>query len=113
MRQMGDGCSKESAIYSVSSLTAVIASLLDNERIKNVWVEGEITNYLHHRSGHRYFSLSEDSGARPSVIRCAMWSSYGRELAFTPVNGMRVRVYGSVDLYEPSGDVQIYCARDG
>jgi exodeoxyribonuclease VII large subunit len=108
---MGDGCSKESAIYSVSSLTAVIASLLDNERIKNVWVEGEITNYLHHRSGHRYFSLSEDSGARPSVIRCAMWSSYGRELAFTPVNGMRVRVYGSVDLYEPSGEYK-FIARE-
>ena len=111
MRQMGDGCSKESAIYSVSSLTAVIASLLDDDSIKNVWVEGEITNYLHHRSGHRYFSLSEDPGTRPSVIRCALWKSYGRELTFTPVNGMRVRVYGSVDLYEPGGEYK-FIARE-
>ncbi|WP_172673940.1 exodeoxyribonuclease VII large subunit [Methanogenium cariaci] len=106
---MGPG---DSGIYSVSSLTAVIASLLDDNRIKNVWVEGgEVTNYIHHRSGHRYFSLSEDPGTRPSVIRCAMWKSYGSELTFTPVNGMRVRVYGSVDLYEPGGEYK-FIARE-
>ena len=66
---MGDEDPGGSLIYSVSSLTAVIASLLNDDRIQNVWVEGEITNFLHHRSGHRYFSLSEDPGARPSVIR--------------------------------------------
>lgn len=108
---MGDEDPGGSLIYSVSSLTAVIASLLNDDRIQNVWVEGEITNFLHHRSGHRYFSLSEDPGARPSVIRCAMWKSYGRELAFTPVNGMRVRVYGSVDLYEPGGEYK-FIARE-
>jgi exodeoxyribonuclease VII large subunit len=108
MGGMGPG---DSGIYSVSSLTAVIASLLDDNRIKNVWVEGEVTNYIHHRSGHRYFSLSEDPGTRPSVIRCAMWKSYGSELTFTPVNGMRVRVYGSVDLYEPGGEYK-FIARE-
>ncbi|KAF1078636.1 Exodeoxyribonuclease 7 large subunit [Methanogenium sp. MK-MG] len=108
---MGDEGPGDSGIYSVSSLTAVIASLLDDNRIKNVWVEGEVTNYIHHRSGHRYFSLSEDPGTRPSVIRCAMWKSYGRELTFTPVNGMRVRVYGSVDLYEPGGEYK-FIARE-
>lgn len=111
MRPMGDGDSGDLGIYSVSSLTAVIASLLDDRRIKNIWVEGEITNYIHHRSGHRYFSLSEDPGTRPSVIRCAMWKSYGRELTFSPVNGMRVRVYGSVDLYEPGGEYK-FIARE-
>lgn len=108
---MGDVGPGDSGIYSVSSLTAVIASLLDDNRIKNIWVEGEITNYIHHRSGHRYFSLSDDPGTRPSVIRCAMWKSYGRELTFTPVNGMRVRVYGSVDLYEPGGEYK-FIARE-
>ncbi|WFN34745.1 exodeoxyribonuclease VII large subunit [Methanogenium sp. S4BF] len=111
MRPMGDEGPGDSGIYSVSSLTAVIASLLDDDRIKNIWVEGEIINYIHHRSGHRYFSLSEDPGTRPSVIRCAMWKSYGRELTFTPVNGMRVRVYGSVDLYEPGGEYK-FIARE-
>ena len=111
MRPMGAGVPGDSGIYSVSSLTAVIASLLDDNRIKNIWVEGEITNYIHHRSGHRYFSLSEDPGTRPSVIRCAMWKSYGRELTFSPVNGMRVRVYGSVDLYEPGGEYK-FIARE-
>ncbi len=111
MEDGGFGDFSDSGIYSVSSLTAVIASLLDDRRIKNIWVEGEITNYIHHRSGHRYFSLSEDPGTRPSVIRCAMWKSYGRELTFTPVNGMRVRVYGSVDLYEPGGEYK-FIARE-
>ncbi|WAI00725.1 exodeoxyribonuclease VII large subunit [Methanogenium organophilum] len=105
MRPMGDVGPDGSGVFSVSTLTALISSLLDDHRIKNIWVEGEITNYTHHRSGHRYFSLSEDPGTtRPSVIRCAMWKSYARELTFSPENGMRVRVYGSVDLYEPSGE---------
>ena len=111
MEDGGFGDSGDSGIYSVSSLTAVIASLLDDRRIKNIWVAGEITNFIHHRSGHRYFSLSEDPGTRPSVIRCAMWKSYGRELTFIPVNGMRVRVYGSVDLYEPGGEYK-FIARE-
>ena len=109
---MGDIGAGDSGVFSVSSLTALISSLLDDSRIKNVWVEGEITNYTHHRSGHRYFSLSEDPGmTRPSLIRCAMWKSYARELTFTPENGMRVRVYGSVDLYEPGGEYK-FIARE-
>ena len=109
---MGDVGAGDSGVFSVSSLTALISSLLDDPRIRNIWVEGEITNYTHHRSGHRYFSLSEDPGTtRPSVIRCAMWKSYARELTFSPENGMRVRVYGSVDLYEPGGEYK-FIARE-
>lgn len=112
MRPMGDADTDIFGIFSVSSLTKLIASLLDDHRIKNIWVEGEITNYINHRSGHRYFSLSEDPGTtRPSVIRCAIWKSYARELTFTPENGMRVRVYGSVDLYEPGGEYK-FIARE-
>lgn len=112
MRPVGDVGFGDAGVFSVSSLTTLIASLLDDSRIKNIRVEGEITNFTHHRSGHYYFSLSEDPGTkRPSVIRCAMWKSYARELTFSPQNGMRVRVYGSVDLYEPGGEYK-FIARE-
>jgi len=93
-------------VYSVEQISAVIRDLLDDRRLHDVWISGEVTNCTNHRSGHLYFSLSGSaaSSARPSLIRCAVWKSYARELTFLPSNGMQVLAYGSVDLYEPNGE---------
>ncbi len=93
-------------VYSVEQISEVIRDLLDDHRLHDVWISGEVTNCTHHRSGHLYFSLSGSavSSHRPSLIRCAVWKSYARELTFLPSNGMQVLAYGSVDLYEPNGE---------
>ena len=93
-------------VYSVDQISAVIRDLLEDHRLHDVWISGEVTNCTNHRSGHLYFSLSGSgiSSARPSLIRCAVWKSYARELTFFPANGMQVLAYGSVDLYEPNGE---------
>ncbi|MBT8507138.1 exodeoxyribonuclease VII large subunit [Methanomicrobiaceae archaeon CYW5] len=100
-------------VYSVDQISAVIRDLLDDRRLRDVWISGEVTNCTNHRSGHLYFSLSgsADTSRRPSLIRCAVWKSYARELEFLPANGMQVLAYGSVDLYEPNGEYK-FIVRD-
>jgi len=92
----------------VSELSAIISDLLDDPRLQDVRVRGEVTNYKHHGSGHRYFSLSEKGGgSTAAVIKCVMWRSDADRLAFRPEEGMEVVVTGSVTLYAPHGAYQL------
>ncbi|MDD1684154.1 MAG: exodeoxyribonuclease VII large subunit, partial [Methanoregula sp.] len=60
----------------VSELSAIITELLDDPRLQDIRVRGEVTNYKHHGRGHRYFSLSEKGGgSTAAVIKCVMWRS--------------------------------------
>ena len=98
-------------IRTVSELSSIITGLLDVEIVKDLWVEGEITNLRPHPSGHLYFSLAEIKGRETYLIQAVMWKSFARELPFNPKNGDRVRLYGSIEVYEPHGKYQLR-ARD-
>lgn len=92
----------------VSELSAIIGELLDDTRLQDIRVRGEVTNYKHHSRGHRYFSLSEKGGgSTAAVIKCVMWRSDADRLTFTPEEGMEVVVSGSVTLYPPHGAYQL------
>ncbi|WP_235808132.1 exodeoxyribonuclease VII large subunit [Methanoculleus horonobensis] len=93
-------------IFGVSEVSGLICDLLDDARLHQIWVRGEVTNYKNHGSGHRYFSLSERSGRNPAVINCVMWRTAAAALAFTPKDGMDVLAWGSVEVYEPHGRYQ-------
>lgn len=72
-----------------------------------VWVEGEISNYHHHGSGHRYFSLKDDE----SQLRCAMWRSNATSLKFEPKDGLKVLALGGLTIYEKGGSYQLSVRR--
>lgn len=92
----------------VSELSAIIQELLDDPRLLDIRVRGEVTNYKHHGRGHRYFSLSEKGGgSTAAVIKCVMWRSDADRLAFTPEEGMEVIISGSVTVYAPHGAYQL------
>ncbi len=94
--------------FRVSELSEIIVALLDNSRLQDIRVRGEVTNYKHHGRGHRYFSLSEKGGgSTAAVIKCVMWRSDADRLAFTPEEGMEVVVSGSVTVYAPHGAYQL------
>ena len=93
---------------SVSAVSKIIAGLFEDERLQDLRVTGEVTNYTHHTRGHRYFSLSEKGGGNTTaVIKCVMWRSDAERLAFTPEDGQAVIVTGSVRLYAPHGTYQL------
>ena len=87
---------------SVSELTGLIKQTLESQ-FAEVWVEGEISNFKRHTSGHWYFTL-KDAGAQ---VRCASFRNANRYVRFDPHDGLAVRVRGRISLYEPRGEYQI------
>jgi len=99
---------KKPPVLRVSELSAIIKELFLDERLQDVLVEGEVTNYKHHSRGNRYFSLSEEDGKDSAVIKCMMWSSDAGKLPFVPEDGMRVIAGGRIDFYQQGGTCQLY-----
>ncbi len=93
---------KEKHIYTVSEISRYIRMSLEDS-FPAVWVEGEITNFVLHSSGHMYFSL-RDSGA---VLKCAMFKRANEKLKFKPKDGMKVMAFGRISVYEARGDYQL------
>jgi exodeoxyribonuclease VII large subunit len=87
----------------VSELTGRIKTALE-EHLPECWVIGEMSQYTHHSSGHRYFTL-KDSGAQ---LSCVMFKWQGQQLSFEPETGAQVLVWGRVSLYERGGRYQFY-----
>jgi exodeoxyribonuclease VII large subunit len=89
---------------TVANLTQAITLLL-REEIGIVRVTGEISGFTTAASGHRYFTLKDES----AQIDCVMWAN--RSLSFRPKNGMQVVVQGRLTVYAPRGRYQIDCDR--
>jgi exodeoxyribonuclease VII large subunit len=88
-------------IYSVYDITLEIKRSLDVLGI--VWIQGEISNFKRHTSGHLYFSL-KDTRAQ---IKAACFRNNNMYLKFRPEDGMEVLARGRLSIYEPRGDYQI------
>jgi len=95
-------------ILSVSQVSSLIGTLLDDPRLQDIWVRGEITNYKAHTSGHRYFSLGEKTGGRNALIPCVIWRTNAARLSLELSDGMDVIAFGSVGHYSPMGRYQFY-----
>ena len=90
---------------SVHSLTKYIKRKFEADPyLRNVFVKGELSNVKIHPSGHIYFTLKDDK----SRIQSAMFRSAAGSLKFKPEEGMNVLITGDVNLYESSGQYQLY-----
>jgi exodeoxyribonuclease VII large subunit len=89
-------------IWSVRDLVAAVRTHIERE-YGDAWVEGEISNFRAHDSGHLYFTLKDQN----SQIRAVMFGSKARLLRFRPENGMQVVLRGRVTIYEDRGELQI------
>ena len=96
----------EPRILTVSLLTRGIRDLLEGE-FPTVWVQGEISNFVAHRSGHWYFTL-KDEGASLSA---AMFRGQNRRVRFEPEHGMEVVCRGRISVYPPRGNYQLIVDR--
>lgn len=97
---------KNITVLTVSQLTYYIKSLFESdENLKTVFMVGEVSNFVnHYKSGHMYFSLKDEN----SSIKAIMFSYAAKNVRFNIENGMKVLVRGRVDIYEASGQYQIY-----
>jgi len=92
----------EPQAISVSDLTQQIKNALEGS-FPILWVSGEISNFVHHGSGHMYFTLKDEK----AEIRGVMFKGFNQFLHFKPENGMQVLLEGDLTIYEARGQYQI------
>ena len=53
---------------TVSELTSAVRGSLES-RFGSVWIEGEISNFRAHSSGHWYFTLKDEGGTMKDEVK--------------------------------------------
>ncbi len=89
-------------IYTVSRLNAEVRLTLELQ-FRQLWLCGEISNFVAASSGHWYFSL-KDAAAQ---VKVAMFKQANRNAAFVPRNGQQVLIRARISVYEPRGEYQL------
>jgi exodeoxyribonuclease VII large subunit len=89
-------------VLTVAELTRSIRGLLET-RFSAVWVQGEISNYKKHPSGHQYFTLKDQRAA----IACIIFRNALPPFPSALADGMQVQVYGKVTVFEARGQYQL------
>lgn len=94
-------------IYTVTQLNQQIKGMLEsNPSFRNIFVQGEISNYKQHTSGHHYMTLKDADGA----ISAVLFRADAARLRFRLMNGMKVIARGRVSSFLKTGQVQLYLA---
>ena len=98
---------RQQNVYTVSQVNHAIKLMLeDYEPFRNIYVQGEISNYKAHSSGHKYLTLKDEGG----VLSAVMFRSDAARLRFRPENGMKVIARGRISCYPKYGQYQMYIA---
>src|SRR6266852_2640116 len=102
MQLTGDLFPQTSKVFTVAELTRAIRGTLET-KFGAVWVQGEISNYKLHPSGHQYFTLKDQR----AQIGCVIWRNTMSPLRQPLVDGTKVQVYGTVTVFEAQGKYQL------
>ncbi|MFT4747443.1 MAG: exodeoxyribonuclease VII large subunit [Congregibacter sp.] len=93
---------KAKNILTVSQLNRLARSVLE-DKIGQIWLSAEISNFVSASSGHWYFTLKDDR----AQVKSAMFKGANRKVQLKPKEGDKVLVKANISLYEPRGDYQI------
>ncbi len=75
-----------------------------DQNLNNLYIQGEISNYKKHFTGHLYFNIKDQN----TVVKCLMFSNSTKSLNFEPKEGDNVEIKGKLDIYPANGSYQIY-----
>ncbi|MFQ5778792.1 MAG: exodeoxyribonuclease VII large subunit, partial [Terriglobia bacterium] len=89
-------------VWTVSELTARVRDLLEGA-LRDVWVQGEVSNFRVSPYGHYYFTLKDEA----AQVRCFVNKREARYLRLRPEDGLAVTVRGALGVYEQRGDYQV------
>lgn len=93
-------------IYKVSEITRDIRGVLESQ-FASVWIEGEVSNFKHHSSGHMYFTLKDEA----AQISAVFFAKANQFLKFELKDGLHVICIGRISVYDQRGQYQIYVQR--
>ena len=89
-------------VLTVAELTRAIRGALET-KFGAVWVQGEVSNYKLHPSGHQYFTLKDQRAA----ISCVIFRNTLPPFARPMTDGAQVQVYGQISVFEARGQYQL------
>jgi exodeoxyribonuclease VII large subunit len=87
---------------TVSQLTNAIRTSLES-RFASVWVEGEISNFKAHSSGHWYFTIKDPN----AQLKAKCFRSSNQRIRFRPADGLHIRARGKLTVYAPRGEYEM------
>jgi exodeoxyribonuclease VII large subunit len=87
---------------SVTELTESVRKSIES-RFASVWVEGEISNFKAHSSGHWYFTIKDET----AQLRAKCFRSTNTRIRFKPRDGLMVRARGRLSVYVPRGEYEM------
>jgi exodeoxyribonuclease VII large subunit len=93
---------KVAKILTVTELTRAIRGTLET-KFSTVWVQGEVSNYKLHPSGHQYFTLKDQR----AQIACVIFRNAMAPLSTALSDGAQVQVYGNISVFEVRGQYQL------
>ena len=102
MQLTADFFQQTSKIFTVAELTRQIRGTLET-KFGAVWVQGEISNYKLHPSGHQYFALKDQR----AKIECVIWRDAMLRARQPLVDGTQVQAYGTITVFEAQGKYQL------
>ena len=102
MQLTADFFQQTAKVFTVTELTRSIRGTLET-KFAAVWVQGEISNYKQHASGHQYFTLKDQR----AQISCVIWRDTMLSQRPRLADGAQVQVYGTVTVFEARGQYQL------
>lgn len=95
----------ESNIFTVSELNRYLKEKIEwDKQLFFIGIKGEISNFVHHSSGHQYFTLKDGA----SKLKCVFFKTKAQKLKFSLKNGLKVIAFGRIAVYERDGVYQLY-----
>ena len=92
-------------ILNVSEVTrAVREAVRSDDRLRDVWVEGEVGRVTVSSAGHAYFTLKDER----SQLQCVWFRDDRLASPYEPRTGLRVVANGRVDVFDANGVYQLY-----
>jgi exodeoxyribonuclease VII large subunit len=89
-------------VFTVSQVTHLVKDMMETA-FPQLWVEGEVSNFHRHQSGHQYFTLKDER----SQLRAVLFRGEARQLRFDLKDGLQVICRGRLNVYEPRGEYQL------
>ena len=92
-------------ILGVSEVTRVVRDAVRaDDRLRDVWVEGEVGRVTISSAGHAYFTLKDER----SQLSCIWFRDDRLTSPFEPRTGLRVVAHGRIDVFDQQGVYQLY-----
>lgn len=96
----------ENIVFSVSEVSLHLKQVIETQ-IESLYIQGEISNFVHHNSGHMYFNLKDEN----AVIRCAFFKNQNFSIEFIPKDGEDVVCFGKITVFDKGGQYQLIVSK--